>query len=139
MDECGWRQDPASRPPADLAGDQILPAIRSCRRSATALARQGVVAAAKLDQSIVDLDPLALEMRDLLLDGFRAHGEARALLVAMGGDHVADLDQREPQPLALEDELQMLAILGAVEARQPLPRRAEQAFILVEPQGAQRD
>ena len=54
--------------------------------SATALTRQGVVATAQLDQSIVDLDTLAFEMSDLLLDGFRTHGEAGTLLVAMSDD-----------------------------------------------------
>jgi hypothetical protein len=52
---------------------------------------------------------------------------------------LADLGQREAEPLAAQDPAEPRAIAGAVEPGQALTARLDQAFILVEANGARRD
>ena len=54
-------------------------------------------------------------------------------------EKLADLGQREAEPLAAQDPREPRAIAGAVEPGQALAARLDQAFILVEANRARRD
>src|SRR5262249_17936909 len=112
--------------PGRAAGTRNAPAAIST----VPLAGKALIALAEFGESLVDLHALPLEMSDLFLDHLRRHGKPRRL-VALLRDHFADLDKRKAEALSFEDEFEMLAVLGAVEAGQTFPFRAEQALILI--------
>ena len=54
-------------------------------------------------------------------------------------EQLADLGQREAQPLAAQDPAEPRAVAGAVQPGQALAARLDQALVLVEADGARRD
>jgi hypothetical protein len=89
----------------------------------------------------IEIAALALEVRDVQ----PAAPQELAQLLQPGAvdlievEELADLGQREAEPLAAQDPRQPRAIAGAVEPGQALATRLDQAFILVEANGARRD
>ena len=54
-------------------------------------------------------------------------------------EQLADLGEREAQPLAAQDPAQPRAVAGSVQPRQALAARLDQPLVLVEADGARRD
>ena len=89
----------------------------------------------------VDIVLLPVEQVDPRL----ALGDRHAALFLMGFvrvievDHLADFGKAEPHPLAAQDPGQPRPVAPRINARQTLPLRRDQPFILLEAQRARRD
>jgi hypothetical protein len=89
----------------------------------------------------VEVPALAFQVRDVQ----PAAAQKLAQLLQAGAvdlveiEKLADLGQREAEPLAAQDPGEPRAIAGAVEPGQALAARLDQAFILVEANRARRD
>ncbi len=96
----------------------------------------------QLDESGIEVGPLALQVADLRGDlvGMQAEFEIRPLNWALARDeNVVNLRQRETELLAFENHPQMQAITAAVEACRAAPARMQEATVLVETKGPQTD
>src|SRR5690349_10723455 len=109
--------------------------------------RQAGQRALELDDRAIDLVALAAQELELLDDLLAAELEAadigclpgdRALLV-LGGEHGADLDEREAALLALQDQRKTSTIALRIDARQARAGGRDQSARFVEAQGTQRD
>ncbi len=84
----------------------------------------------------VDVLPLAFESDQALVELAQRLGVLRRFSVALAiqFQDLADLVERQPDPLAAQDQLQAGAVAIRVNPIEPLPGRSEQPLVLVEAQ-----
>src|SRR4051812_6825704 len=88
----------------------------------------------------LDLGLLPLEMGELIVDLLSRQPQLRRPFAALGAlEKALNLGKRKAELLALENELEPSPLGTVVEARGAGPLRLEEAAILVEAQGPQRD
>src|ERR1043165_4702293 len=103
------------------------------------LARERPVDPVQLTKPFFDLGFLTLQQLDLLEALLAAQGERVTVgFVLLGGDHLADLAEREAELLALEDQRETGAVALRIQPVEPVAVRRDQTLVFIEAQRAQR-